>query len=150
MQLMEEACVAECEGDYRRALAKAKEASNKERVLIKMQEQSDLGDLHDIDLTFVVNVQTGFKNIVLLINIVGFIHSWKPVRRQRVVHRGAEYIPDDHKESNVFKCSSTEDQYGKHIFQAGSIPNGGENVSHGSGSSVVKSKELEVLLFKKK
>ncbi|KAJ3629284.1 hypothetical protein MTP99_013684 [Tenebrio molitor] len=54
MQLMEEACVAECEGDYRRALAKAKEASNKERVLIKMQEQSDLGDLHDIDLTFVV------------------------------------------------------------------------------------------------
>jgi intraflagellar transport protein 88 len=65
MQLMEEACVAECEGDNRRALAKAKEASNKERVLIKMQEQSDLGDLHDIDLTFVVNVQTDFKNIVL-------------------------------------------------------------------------------------
>ncbi|KAJ3660276.1 hypothetical protein Zmor_004731 [Zophobas morio] len=54
MQLVEEACIAECEGDFRKALAKAKEGSNKERILIKMQEQSDLGDLHDIDLTFVV------------------------------------------------------------------------------------------------
>lgn len=54
MQLIEEACVAECENDYRTALSKAKEASNKERALIKMQEQANLADLHDIDLTFVV------------------------------------------------------------------------------------------------
>lgn len=54
MQLIEEACIAECENDYRKALSKAKEASNKERALIKMQEQAELTDLHDIDLTFVV------------------------------------------------------------------------------------------------
>lgn len=54
MQLIEESCIANCEGDYRKALAKAKEASNKERNLIKLQEQVDLGELHSIDLTYAV------------------------------------------------------------------------------------------------
>ncbi|KAJ8956024.1 hypothetical protein NQ318_006300 [Aromia moschata] len=54
MQLVEEACMAQCEGDNRKGLTKAKEASNKERSLIRMQEQSGLGDHHNIDLTYAV------------------------------------------------------------------------------------------------
>ncbi|XP_030766229.1 LOW QUALITY PROTEIN: intraflagellar transport protein 88 homolog [Sitophilus oryzae] len=54
MQLVEESCIAQSEGDLRKALTKAKEASNKERSLIKTQEQSDLSDHHNIDLTYVV------------------------------------------------------------------------------------------------
>lgn len=54
MQLIEESCFASSEGDNRKALAKAKEASNKERNLIRMQEQSGLGDHHNMDLTYSV------------------------------------------------------------------------------------------------
>ncbi|XP_060535116.1 intraflagellar transport protein 88 homolog isoform X2 [Cylas formicarius] len=54
MSLVEEACVAQSEGDVRKALTKAKEASNKERSLIRMQEQSGLGDHHNVDLTYAV------------------------------------------------------------------------------------------------
>lgn len=55
MQLIEESCIAVSEGDARKALAKAKEASNKERSLIRMQEQAGLGDQHNIDLTYAVS-----------------------------------------------------------------------------------------------
>lgn len=81
IQLIEEACVAECEGDFRKALAKAKEASNKERMLIRLQEQAELGDLHDIDLTFVVSFSKK-KTIIILIKKSGFVHSGQPIRRQ--------------------------------------------------------------------
>lgn len=54
MQLIEDACVANCKGDIRKALMKAKEASNKERSLIRMQEQAGLGDQHNMDLTYSV------------------------------------------------------------------------------------------------
>ncbi|VEN46016.1 unnamed protein product [Callosobruchus maculatus] len=54
MQLIEEACVAQAEGENKVALTKAKEASNKERSLIRMQEQSGMGDHHNIDLTYAV------------------------------------------------------------------------------------------------
>lgn len=54
MQLIEEACIASCDGDVRKALSKAKEASNKERSLIRMQEQAGLGDQHSMDLTYSV------------------------------------------------------------------------------------------------
>lgn len=59
MQLVEESCVAQCEGDLRKALTKAKEASNKERSVIRMQEQSGLGDHHNIDLTYAVLFNLG-------------------------------------------------------------------------------------------
>lgn len=36
------------------ALAKAQEASAVERQLIRMQEQANLGDTHNLDLTFAV------------------------------------------------------------------------------------------------
>lgn len=54
MQLVEESCIAQCEGDLRKALTKAKEASNKERSLIRTQAQSGLSDHHNIDLTYAV------------------------------------------------------------------------------------------------
>ncbi|XP_056633007.1 intraflagellar transport protein 88 homolog [Diorhabda sublineata] len=53
MQLIEEACIAQSEGDVRKALTKAKEASNKERNLIRLQEQSGVGE-YNIDLTYAV------------------------------------------------------------------------------------------------
>ncbi|CAG9563603.1 unnamed protein product [Danaus chrysippus] len=66
MTLVEESCVlvarrgAEDENDSKReqnlsqALAKAQEASTLERQLIRMQEQANLGDSHNLDLTFAV------------------------------------------------------------------------------------------------
>lgn len=56
MELIEQSCTASCKGDHRKALSKAKEASNKERSLIRMQEQAGLGDHHNIDLTYAVNL----------------------------------------------------------------------------------------------
>ncbi|KAL3284015.1 hypothetical protein HHI36_018185 [Cryptolaemus montrouzieri] len=58
-ELVEESCKAHAEGDFRRALAKAKEASNKERNLIKIQEQVGLADSHNMDLTFEVLFNLG-------------------------------------------------------------------------------------------
>lgn len=52
--LVDEACMAEANGDCQLGLEKAKDASNKERSLIRMQEQSELNDSHNIDLTFLV------------------------------------------------------------------------------------------------
>ncbi|KAK7867313.1 hypothetical protein R5R35_002130 [Gryllus longicercus] len=54
MELIEEACVANSHGDHRSALDKAKEASSKERSLIRMQEQAGLSETHNLDLTFSV------------------------------------------------------------------------------------------------
>ncbi|XP_050362517.1 intraflagellar transport protein 88 homolog [Nymphalis io] len=66
MTLVEESCVlsarpnSEEETDTQRdqnlsqALAKAQEASTLERQLIRMQEQANLGDSHNLDLTFAV------------------------------------------------------------------------------------------------
>ncbi|XP_050543365.1 intraflagellar transport protein 88 homolog [Daktulosphaira vitifoliae] len=50
--LVDEACLAN--GDPKLGLEKAKDASNKERSLIRMQEQAGLNDSHNIDLTFLV------------------------------------------------------------------------------------------------
>lgn len=53
-ELVDDACMAEARGDYQLGLNKAKDASNKERSLIRMQEQAGLNDSHNIDLTFLV------------------------------------------------------------------------------------------------
>ncbi|KAG7305413.1 hypothetical protein JYU34_009482 [Plutella xylostella] len=63
MALVEEACVLSApaaqdaprgEHDRAKALSKAQEASTLERQLIRMQEQANLGDSHNLDLTFAV------------------------------------------------------------------------------------------------
>lgn len=53
-ELIDDACMAEARGDFQLGLEKAKDASNKERSLIRMQEQAGLNDSHNIDLTFLV------------------------------------------------------------------------------------------------
>ncbi|CAH0385131.1 unnamed protein product [Bemisia tabaci] len=53
-ELIDEACLAENKSDFKTALAKAKEASARERSLIRMQEQAGLSDSHNLDLTFLV------------------------------------------------------------------------------------------------
>jgi intraflagellar transport protein 88 len=53
-ELIEESCLASSQGEQRLALDRAKEASNKERNLIRMQEQAGLSEAHNLDLTFSV------------------------------------------------------------------------------------------------
>jgi intraflagellar transport protein 88 len=53
-ELIEESCLASSQGEQRLALDRAKEASSKERSLIRMQEQAGLSETHNLDLTFSV------------------------------------------------------------------------------------------------
>lgn len=53
-ELIEESCLASGRGEQRLALDRAKEASSKERSLIRMQEQAGLSETHNLDLTFSV------------------------------------------------------------------------------------------------
>ena len=57
MDLIEESCLASCRNDGRLALDKAKEASTKERTLIRQRDQAGLSDQHNMELTFVVSRQ---------------------------------------------------------------------------------------------
>ena len=54
MGLIEESCMAASRGEIRLALDRAKEASSKERSLIRQREQAGLSDGHNLDLTFSV------------------------------------------------------------------------------------------------
>ena len=53
-ELIEESCFATNRGDVKIALDRAKEASTKERSLIRLREQAGLSDSHNLDLTFSV------------------------------------------------------------------------------------------------
>ena len=55
MSLIEESCMAASRGEPRIALDRAKEASSKERSLIRQREQAGLSDGHNLDLTFSVS-----------------------------------------------------------------------------------------------
>lgn len=55
MSLVDESCIAASKKNFPLALEKAKEASAKERNLIRLQEQAGLGDTHNIDLTYLVD-----------------------------------------------------------------------------------------------
>ncbi|KAL0281026.1 UNVERIFIED_CONTAM: hypothetical protein PYX00_002147 [Menopon gallinae] len=54
MELIEMSCVHQSKGEGKQALEKAKEASSKERHLIRLQENSGLSETHNLDLTFLV------------------------------------------------------------------------------------------------
>ncbi|XP_037080592.1 intraflagellar transport protein 88 homolog [Pollicipes pollicipes] len=54
MDLVEESCLASCRNDDKVALDKAKEASAKERTLIRYREQAGLMESHNMELTFLV------------------------------------------------------------------------------------------------
>ncbi|CAH8519781.1 unnamed protein product [Schistosoma turkestanicum] len=52
--LIEESCVDACQGEITAALEKAKEASRKERVLVRQREQLGVADQINLDLTYSV------------------------------------------------------------------------------------------------
>jgi intraflagellar transport protein 88 len=53
-ELIEDSCMCNHRGDVKVALDRAKEASTKERSLIRLREQAGLTDSHNLDLTFSV------------------------------------------------------------------------------------------------
>jgi len=63
--LVNDACMAEARGDFQLGLEKSKDASNKERSLIRMQEQAGLNDSHNIDLTFLVHSMIYFIQLII-------------------------------------------------------------------------------------
>ncbi|XP_066598003.1 intraflagellar transport protein 88 homolog [Prorops nasuta] len=54
MDLIENSVKAAVQNDIKVALERAREASSRERTLIRLQEQSGLSDSHNVDLTFAV------------------------------------------------------------------------------------------------
>ena len=54
MDLIESSVEAAYENNIRVALERAREASSRERTLIRLQEQAGLSDNHNVDLTFAV------------------------------------------------------------------------------------------------
>ena len=52
--MIEESCFANSRGDVKLSLDRAKEASTKERSLIRLREQANLSESHNLDLTFSV------------------------------------------------------------------------------------------------
>lgn len=56
MELIESSAMAESENNMKVALERAREASSRERILIRLQEQTGLSDNHNVDLTFAVRV----------------------------------------------------------------------------------------------
>ena len=59
--LVEESIIAQCKGDLRHALDKAKEAANKERNLYRQREQASITETNN-DLTFLVKALTLFRH----------------------------------------------------------------------------------------
>jgi len=55
MGLIETSVQAASENNIKIALERAREASSRERALIRLQEQASLSDNHNIDLTFAVS-----------------------------------------------------------------------------------------------
>ena len=52
--MIEESCFANSRGEVKLSLDRAKEASTKERSLIRLREQAGLSESHNLDLTFSV------------------------------------------------------------------------------------------------
>ena len=55
MELIESSAEAVVENNMKIALERAREASTRERILIRLQEQAGLSDSHNVDLTFAVS-----------------------------------------------------------------------------------------------
>lgn len=55
MELIESSADAASNNNMKVALERAREASQRERVLIRLQEQAGLSDSHNVDLTFAVS-----------------------------------------------------------------------------------------------
>lgn len=60
MDLIESSVEAAYKNNTKVALERAREASSRERTLIRLQEQAGLSDNHNVDLTFAVRIKFCF------------------------------------------------------------------------------------------
>lgn len=56
MELIESSVESSCGNNMKVALERAREASSRERALIRLQEQAGLSQNHNVDLTFSVSL----------------------------------------------------------------------------------------------
>lgn len=74
MGLIESSAEAASENNMRIALERAREASSRERALIRLQEQAGLSDNHNIDLTFAVS---SLKFLIFVLYTRIYIYIYK-------------------------------------------------------------------------
>ncbi|KAK0182361.1 hypothetical protein PV327_000510 [Microctonus hyperodae] len=88
MELIESSAEAACDNNMRVALERAKEASSRERILLRLQEQSGLNDSHDLNLTFVVhfNLAIQYTNNEMYTEA---INTYQAITRNKVFSNSA-------------------------------------------------------------
>ncbi|KAG7213804.1 hypothetical protein KM043_003020 [Ampulex compressa] len=88
MELIETSVAAACENNSRIALERAREASSRERALIRLQEQAGLSDNHNIDLTFAVlfNLATQYTNNEMYTEAIA---TYQAITRNRMFSNSA-------------------------------------------------------------
>ncbi|XP_076238871.1 intraflagellar transport protein 88-like protein nompB [Calliopsis andreniformis] len=88
MELIESSVRAACENNMRAALERAREASSRERALIRLQEQAGLSDSHNVDLTFAVifNLATQYTNNNMFTEAIA---TYQAITRNRMFSNSA-------------------------------------------------------------
>ncbi|XP_014475343.1 PREDICTED: intraflagellar transport protein 88 homolog [Dinoponera quadriceps] len=88
MNLIESSAVSASENNMRIALERAREASSRERALIRLQEQAGLSDNHNIDLTFAVlfNLAIQYTNNEMYTEAVA---TYQAITRNRMFSNSA-------------------------------------------------------------
>lgn len=110
MALIESSAQAASENNVRIALERAREASSREKALIRLQEQAGLSDNHNIDLTFAVSLLNStistisFDTLSTIFNLslyLGAVQFGSSIYEQRNVYRGYSDLSGYNKEQNV-------------------------------------------------
>ncbi|XP_008549372.1 intraflagellar transport protein 88 homolog [Microplitis demolitor] len=88
MELIESSAEAASENNMRVALERAREASSREKVLIRLQEQAGLSDSHNLDLTFavLVNLATQYTNNEMYTEALA---TYQAITRNRMFNNSA-------------------------------------------------------------
>ncbi|XP_076174878.1 intraflagellar transport protein 88-like protein nompB [Ptiloglossa arizonensis] len=88
MELIESSVEAAYENNMRVALERAREASSRERALIRLQEQAGLSDNHNVDLTFAVifNLATQYTNNNMFTEAIA---TYQAITRNRMFSNSA-------------------------------------------------------------
>ncbi|XP_043580378.1 intraflagellar transport protein 88 homolog isoform X2 [Bombus pyrosoma] len=88
MELIESSVQASYENNTRVALERAREASSRERALIRLQEQAGLSDNHNVDLTFAVifNLATQYTNNNMFTEAIA---TYQAITRNRMFSNSA-------------------------------------------------------------
>ncbi|XP_012276571.1 intraflagellar transport protein 88 homolog [Orussus abietinus] len=88
MELIESSAAAACENSMRVALERAREASSRERALIRLQEQAGLSDSHNVDLTFAVlfNLASQYTNNEMYTEAIA---TYQAITRNRMFSNSA-------------------------------------------------------------